>query len=132
VFSYEHYHGLKRSITSALPLKDYVIYSLPEGLWVFCITLTSSSFYFKFKKYRCNIVYVPMLIALIMELFQKLHLTNGRFDVMDITFSAGFWLLAFLLTRSNLAKEHAFQSFNSKTVFCMISYSIVYLAHVTY
>lgn len=132
LFSQESYSGLKTSVTSILPLKDYLIYSLPEGLWVFCITLTSSFFYLEVQKRKWSLVFVPLLVALIIEVFQLLHFTNGRFDLMDITFAAGFWLLALFWTRTNSGKEPLFQSFNTKTICCMISYSIVYLAHVTY
>jgi site-specific recombinase len=132
LFSRERYTGLKSSITSMLPLKNYLIYSLPEGLWVFCTTLTSSFFYVEVQNRKWRLEFIPILLALVMELFQLLHFTNGRFDVMDINFSAGFWLLALFYTRAECRKELLFQSFDIRTVSCMISYSIVYLAHVTY
>ena len=44
LLSKEGYKGVKEIIVSVLPLKDIIIYSLPEGLWVFCITITSSFF----------------------------------------------------------------------------------------
>jgi len=69
---------------------------------------------------------------LLLELLQLFHLTNGRFDIMDIAFATGFWLLALYCTKANAGKEPLFQSLNTRTVFCMMSYSIVYLAHVTY
>jgi hypothetical protein len=132
LFSRESYTALKASITSILPLRDFLIYSLPEGLWVFCITLTSSFFYLEVQNRKWSLVFVPILIALIMELFQLLQITNGTFDLVDITAAAGFWLLALFCTRTNTVKEPVFQSFNTKTVCCMMSYSIVYLAHVIY
>ncbi len=115
-----------------IPLKDYIVYSLPEGLWVFCITLTTSFFYLEVNNRKWNLFYLPLMLAVIIELFQLFHLTNGRFDLMDITFACGFWLLARFCTRSFSEKEPLFQSFNIKTFTCMFSYSIVYLSHVTY
>jgi hypothetical protein len=115
-----------------LPLDDYLIYSLPEGLWVFCITLTSSFFYLKVRKRKWSLVFVPVLITLIMELFQLFHFTNGRFDLMDIIFSVAFWLLALYCTKANTDKSSLFQSFNASAICCIVSYSIVYLAHVFY
>lgn len=132
LFSRENYLGLKTIVTSTLPLNDYAIYSLPEGLWVFCITLTSSFFYLEVQKRKWSLVFVPILIVLIMELFQLLHIINGTFDLMDIAFSIGFWLMALFWTRANSGKEPLFQSFNTKTICCMTTYSIVYLAHVIY
>lgn len=131
LFSYDRYAALKAGITSMLPLNDYLIYSLPEGLWVFCITLTSSFFYLEVQNRRWSLSFVPIVIALIMEVLQLLRVTNGRFDVMDITFAVCFWLLALLWTRTNQGKEPFFESFNARTICCAMSYCIVYLAHVT-
>jgi len=132
IFHHETYNFLKTRVTFLLPLPDYIIYSLPEGLWVFCITLTSSFFYLEVQNRKLNLVFVPVLIAVLMEIFQLLHFTNGRFDLMDIVFSTGFWLLALFCTRTNLGKEPFFQSADTSSICCIISYSIVYLAHVNY
>jgi hypothetical protein len=132
LFTREDYYAIKNSVTTVLPLPGYLVYSLPEGLWVFCITLTSSFFYLRVRNRTWSLVYVPILMALLMEVFQLLHFTNGRFDWMDILFSVGFWLLALLRTSTNLGKEPLFQSFNSKSICCIVSYSIVYLAHVSW
>lgn len=131
LFHQETYTVLKTRVTSLLPLPQYAIYSLPEGLWVFCITLTSSFFYLRVQERRLSLAVVPILVALVMEIFQMLNFTNGRFDWMDIVFSIGFWLLALFCTRSNIDKEPLFQSVNTTNFCCIISYSIVYLAHVT-
>lgn len=132
LFHHETYTILKTRVTFLLPLPDYIIYSLPEGLWVFCITLTSSFFYLEVQKRKWSLVFVPILLAFLLEIFQLLHFTNGRFDLMDIVFSTGFWLLALFCTRTNIGKEPLFQSVNTTTICCIISYSIVYLAHVNY
>ena len=131
LFTYKNYAAVKASITSMLPLNDYLIYSLPEGLWVFCITLTSSFFYLKVQNRKWSLAFVPILVALIMEMLQLFRVTNGRFDMMDIIFAIGFWLLALFWTRTNQGKEPFFESFNTNTVCCAMSYCIVYLAHVT-
>jgi len=132
LFSREEYSILKTRIKFFLPLQDCLIYSLPEGLWVFCITVTSSFFYLQMGKRKWELVFVPILVVLLMEIFQLLHFANGRFDLMDITVSTGFWLLALFCTRTNAEKEPLFQAVNTKTICCMLSYSIVFLAHVSY
>jgi len=132
LFSREQYSSLETSIRSLLPLPDFIIYSVPEGLWVFCITVTSSFFYVELKNKKWDLVYVPILAAILMELFQLVHLFNGRFDLMDINVSIGFWLLAIFCTRGNANKEPLFQTINTETIYCTVSYSIVYLAHVNY
>jgi hypothetical protein len=131
LFSQETYTFIKTSVTSLLHLQDCLIYSLPEGLWVFCITVTSSFFYLEVQKRKWSLVYVPILVVVIMEICQLLHFVNGRFDLMDIVFSTGFWLLALFCTRTDTRKEPLFQSVNTNTICCMVSYTIVFLAHVT-
>jgi hypothetical protein len=131
LFSYQGYIDLKTNVASALPLKDFLIYSLPEGLWVFCITVMSGPFFLKIRKYRFNLVFAPLLISLLMEIFQLLHFTNGRFDWIDIIFASAFWLLAYFWTKRS-CKQKLFQSFDARTICCIFCYSIVYLAHVFY
>lgn len=77
-------------------------------------------------------IYVPILIAILMEIFQSLHFTNGRFYRMDLIFSTRFWGLGILCTRTNIAKEALFRPINTTTIYCIVSYAIVYLAHVNY
>ena len=126
------YEGIKEIIISVLPLRDAVIYSLPEGLWVFCITITSSFFYVRVRRLKYTLTAIPILLTICMEMFQLFGLSNGRFDVMDICFSAVFWLLALYITRNNPDKEPIFQPFNARAVFCVSNYAIVYMAHVVY
>ncbi|WP_205509831.1 hypothetical protein [Longitalea arenae] len=132
LFSHETYSYLKTAVRSFLPLPDFLVYSLPEGLWIFCITVTSSFFYLEIRNRKWSLVLVPILMAVIMEVFQFLHFTNGRFDIIDLVFSFVFWLLALFSTQTNIGKEPVFRSLNSKTVYCMGSYIIVFLAHVSY
>ena len=132
LLSKEHYTFLKASVNSVLPLQKQLIYSLPEGLWVFCITLTSSFFYLGVKQYKCSLVILPIIIAYLMELFQLWHLANGRFDWVDLCYATGFWLLALFCARANSYREPLLGPVKAKTIYCMLTYSIVYLAHVTY
>ncbi|QIL42625.1 hypothetical protein G7074_12995 [Pedobacter sp. HDW13] len=130
--SLKTYEDLKYIITSSLPLNKYIIYSLPEGLWVFCITLTSKGFYIKLFNRQIDCSLIPPVFAIGLELFQLLHITNGRFDILDITVSLFFWLLALKITHTKASLENVFNAFNFNSVVCLLSYCIVYLAHVNH
>lgn len=130
--SLKTYEDLKYSITNSLPLNKYIIYSLPEGLWVFCITLTSKGFYIKFFNRQIDCVLIPPIFAVGLELFQLLHLTNGRFDILDIAVSLLFWFLALKITQTKAQLENVFYAFNLNSAACLLSYCIVYLAHVNH
>jgi len=125
------YYRLKYFVTSALPLNDWLVFSLPGGLWVFCITITSGVFYVKVGERRLSLSFLPILLAVFMELSQLFGITNGRFDWMDIVFSGMFWVLALIRIR-NEPKMRLLWPFNFESAICATTYSIVYLAHVCY
>lgn len=130
LISFKTYQSLKQTITANLPLNEYLIYSLPEGLWVFCITLTSKEFYFDLFKKHINCVFIPLLFVVSLELFQLFHITNGRFDFFDIGISLFFWFIAAKIIDTQQRLENLFHSLNYNSVFCLLSYCIIYLAHV--
>ncbi|RZK56593.1 MAG: hypothetical protein EOO87_05085 [Pedobacter sp.] len=130
VISLDVYTNLKLSIIEAMPLNDVAIYSLPEGLWILCITLTSRPYYIRFKNRNFDCVFIPIIFCLSLELFQLFGLTNGRFDLMDIGISIIFWILGCYIFTDRLEKQEIFSVPISKKIVCLGSYFIVYLAHV--
>ena len=130
IISFENFVELRKSITNALPLYEHVIYSLPEGLWVFCITLTSKFLFFKIGRHEINLLFFPLIFSIGLELFQLLHLTNGRFDFWDIGFSVLFWFIANYLVTYKSTRQNILNPFTIQSIICILSYLIVYLAHV--
>ena len=130
IISFDRFIELRKSITNTLPLNKHIIYSLPEGLWVFCISLTSKRLFLKVGSLEINLLFVPLIFSIGLELFQLFHLTNGRFDFWDIGFSILFWSIAnYLVTHKN-TKQNILNPFTIKSFICILSYLIVYLAHV--
>jgi hypothetical protein len=130
MISFETYIRLKAHIVKALPLNNMVIYSLPEGLWVFCITLTSKPYYITRNNRRIDGMFIPLIFCFTLEILQLFHIANGRFDFMDIGVSVIFWLLGSYTLSDKSEKQNIFTRPNSKTIACLASYCIVYLAHV--
>ncbi len=130
IISFEKFAELRKEITNILPLNEHIIYSLPEGLWVFCITLTSKHLFLKVGKREINLLFIPLVFSIGLELFQLLHLTNGRFDFWDIGFSILFWAVANYLINYKSIRQNILQPFTIKSFVCLFSYLIVYLAHV--
>jgi hypothetical protein len=130
IISLDTYTKLKASVATALPLNNIIVYSLPEGLWVLCITLTSRHYYITLLGRRMDCLYIPMVFSVGLELFQLLHITNGRFDMMDISVSFIFWLSGAYLIGSRYQKQNILTQLNLRTTVCLASYCIVYLAHV--
>jgi hypothetical protein len=130
LFSEELYHVLKTYIRQHLSLSPALIYSLPEGLWVFCITITSRFFYISLGKIKIKLAWVPVIVAVGLELCQLLRVTNGRFDVVDIGFSFLFWLVAYIFTDTEDKEEDIRRKITLSAISCCFCYGIVYLAHV--
>lgn len=128
--SVTEYEDLKTIIRSSLPLNKHIIYSLPEGLWVFSITLTSKEFYLMLFNKRIHCVYIPLMYAIGLEFSQLFQFTNGRFDFFDIGISFICWLIAAKIN-TNQQPQNIFTMPNYNSAVCMLSYCIVYLAHVT-
>ena len=130
IVSIENYVVMKETITDLLPLHPLVIYSLPGGLWVFCVTLASKNLFLRIKNFSISLTYVPLLFAVGIEVLQLLHITNGTFDVLDIIVSITFWLIGNYFIRLNTTKQYFFASFNKRSMLFAFTYSIVHLAHV--
>jgi hypothetical protein len=124
------YTNLKTYIIKVLPLSSVIIYSLPEGLWIFCITITSKPYYIRLNNWRFDCVVFPLIFCLALEIFQLAHITNGRFDYMDIWVSILFWTLGKYGLRDENEKQEIFTRPSIKMLICLVSYGIVYLAHV--
>ena len=120
----------RRFVAGALPLNSHIIYSLPEGLWVFCITLVSKPFYVKVYNREINLLFLPLIFSIGLELLQLVHITNGRFDFWDIGSSVAGWSAAAYLMKNKSAIQNIRNPFTNKSLICVFTYLIVYLAHV--
>ena len=127
--SYDHLFELQERIACSIPLNKHIIYSLPEGLWVFCITLTSQPFFLKIGRREFDLLYLPLIFSIGLELFQLFHFTNGRFDFWDIGASVLFWSIAYFLSGKNITKQNILNPFTIHSFICVMTYLIVYLAH---
>lgn len=130
IISFENYILLKENIATYLPLSPLIVYSIPEGLWVFSFTLAAKNLFIQIGEKTINCAYIPLLFAIGLELFQLINLTNGRFDFIDISVSIIFWFIANYLVKYVPEKQNIFKSFDKRIAFFLFTYVIVYLAHV--
>jgi hypothetical protein len=128
--SVDDFEDMRRHVTQAITLHEFIIYSLPEGLWVFCITLTSRSLFVKIGSREISLLFAPLIASIGLELFQLLQLTQGRFDFLDIIVSLFFWALATYVMKPKPVRQNFLYPFTKRSFICLASYLIVYLAHV--
>lgn len=63
-----------------VPLADFLVYSLPGGLWVFVLSLLGWRLYLG----PFNLFWLGLFFGLGFELTQLLGITDGTFDVLDL------------------------------------------------
>lgn len=131
ILSVDVYTAIKSSIITAIPLHEPLIFSLPGGLWVFCATALSQDFYIKIRDHKIQVVLVPILFAIGLEFCQLVHLTNGRFDVVDIAFYLLFGLLAYYSFHPRGSQQNILSPFTLHGFICLACFLSVYLAHVS-
>jgi len=130
IISHDCFDLLRNRIITAFPLNSYVINSLPEGLWVFCITITSKNLYLKVANKEIYLLFIPLVFSIGLEFFQLLNITNGRFDFWDIVVSIIFWAIANYFIKVHYIKQNIINPITTRSLICIVSYLIVYLAHV--
>lgn len=131
-FSEQGYLILKQHIQNTVHLPQSIIYSLPEGLWIFSLSVSSSNFFIKIKKFQFPLILLPLMIAIAFECIQYLQITSGTYDLWDIYFSLAFWALGLLFwyQKSPTNNESLFTTLSYGNLLCLSNYAIVYLAHV--
>ena len=130
-FSGDVYFSLKASISENLVLPSFLVFSLPEGLWVLAVTLASKNIYFGKERYLIHLAVLPIIIAVALEFFQLTNITNGTFDWLDIASAICFWALGYFLLPSPSNVQRLFLKMNINSVICLASYMVLYLSHVT-
>jgi hypothetical protein len=129
--SYHHYAWIKNYISSHVLLNDLIVYSVPEGFWVLCITLTSKNLLIRIGDRQLNCLFVPLILAIGLEGLQWANFTNGQFDYWDLGAALFFWVLGVYAIRYQPSDQPIFKPFNFRSMACLTSYAIVYLAHVS-
>lgn len=107
-------------------LPEWVIYSLPETLWVLAATLLSTELS-SLSSRASMLILLPLIFSLSLECCQYFHITDGVFDPQDLVAAVVGFLLAMLISRYSLPSTSPKQN----TYWLVISsYAILILADV--
>lgn len=66
---------------------DWIIYSLPDGLWVYSFSAVLYSIWGKNFSGIKIIIFIPFVVLCILETLQYFKIITGTFDFMDIFIS---------------------------------------------
>lgn len=68
---------------NAIPLPDWALYNLPDGLWLFSYTLLIDAIWSK-NNIKFYFIGIISLFILILETAQMIHIFPGTGDILDI------------------------------------------------
>ena len=111
VFSWLNFLGIdfinsnvrKNSIKYAPKIPEWLIFSLPDGIWIFSYVVLMISIW-NFKVNRQSIFWLTIipLIAIFSEIFQIFGIVSGTFDIVDLSFYLLGFVLPFITFRKQL------------------------------
>lgn len=83
-------------------LPDFVLYSLPDALWVYSFTFLMQSVWFRRSRSygRTFWILLPVLLGVGGEVGQLLKVVPGTFDLMDIASYIAAWAMAMMFIRT--------------------------------
>lgn len=125
----ETFNQWRTVIATTIPLPHWMIYNLPEAMWIACLSICCQSVFVPWQGKRLSLRPFPIVYAISLEIFQYFHITNGTFDFWDILASFVAW---FLIIQTPLGRRHPphhlFHS-NKDAYRLWIVFFIVVLAH---
>lgn len=98
--------ALRGDFQMALPWRDFWVYQLPGGLWVFAATLVSWRLRPALGNWRLPLRGVPVLVATGFEVVQALGWTDGTPDTGDVVSAWAGCALACLWMRGDQGGTH--------------------------
>ena len=85
----------------SVPLPGWVLYSLPDGCWVYAYTSWLLMIWGRMTAW----VFTGVVLAVGAELGQLIGIVPGTYDHLDMAFYVGAFFLASTLVRSSLQEE---------------------------
>jgi len=84
-----------REIVSQIHLSNWILYSLPDGIWVYSSTYLMMMIWRKDLSFTSRIwISAPVTCAIVTEILQVTRTISGSFDFLDLEFN----VLAFQLS----------------------------------
>lgn len=78
----------------------HLLYSLPDGLWVYSFSVTMQLIWFRQSNWVANILkLLPLILGLLGEIGQISSLIIGTYDNVDVVYVVVSWLASLLAIR---------------------------------
>jgi hypothetical protein len=74
-------------------IPNWIIYSLPDGLWVYSFSAMLYLIWNENYKSIQKILFLPFIVLCGMEILQFLKIINGTFDIIDVFVSLIMYVL---------------------------------------
>lgn len=89
--------SIAREWVANFNLFDWVLYSLPDGLWVYSFTSCLIILWNENKGYQFLFLFIPVLLGPGVEILQFFKLFKGTFDMIDLTVTTVAFILSLLI-----------------------------------
>lgn len=126
------FQSIRIHVKEAIPLHSVVVYNLPEGLWLFSITLLGVNLFLRIRQRKIYLIYFPVIFVLLLEILQLLKITDGTFDLLDIAVSLAFWLLALVFCSTYAGALRELKNSSVRFVLFIIVFSSAYLSDLNH
>lgn len=130
LISFETYESIRGIVVSNLPLNYFIVYCLPEGLWVFSLTLAANGLYLPLKTRQLDLMIVPLVFSIGLEFLQLTQFNKGEFQFLDLLACFLGWVIGKYFFKPSIAKQSFAKPFSYRSAVFVFIFSIVYLAHV--
>lgn len=96
-----------RSLTENIKLPDWILFSLPDGLWIFSfISFQLFIWNNKIEKGNCIWLFCLPMVAIISEIGQLVKIVPGTFDSLDLVMYLIGTVLPFFIYNNQLIFKH--------------------------
>jgi hypothetical protein len=93
----------KDFIAFEFPLQDWIVYSLPGGIWVFVLSIILQNNHIRIFNQRIPLEYLPIVYGIGLEILQFFHWTDGTFDWVDLLLIFTGFMFSKILNKESIS-----------------------------
>jgi hypothetical protein len=119
----------KDLIAFEFPLQDWIVYSLPGGIWVFVLSIILQNNHIRILNQRIPLDYLTIVYGIGLEVLQFFHWTDGTFDWIDILFIFLGFILSILVSKNSVPAPFYWR-FSRQNLLILFGFAVLLLSDV--
>jgi hypothetical protein len=93
------------SVSSRYLIPKWLIYSLPDGLWIYSLTSTFLIIWRKNEKKVKLWLIIPLVFGILVEVLQGFNMFHGTFDILDLILLIIGFISSIILLKKKFLNE---------------------------